>query len=129
MTRVMSFKRLMKSFSHALRGMWHVFLSEGNFRIQLIFAVLVVVFSLMVNLAVEKLIVVLLSITLLLVLEMMNTAFERMIDIVQPRFHEYARKIKDISAGAVLLAALSCFFIIVLVLFPEIFMILKRFFE
>ena len=48
-----------------------------------------------------------LTILLVLALEIINTIFERVIDVCVPRSHPYAKQIKDMMAGAVLLACLG----------------------
>lgn len=50
---------------------------------------------------------IVLSMALVLTLELANTALERVMDILKPRIHPYARVIKDVMAGAVLLATLA----------------------
>jgi diacylglycerol kinase len=55
-----------------------------------------------------------------LVLELMNSIFERMVDILKPRIHHYVEDIKDIMAGTVLVASLGSALIGLLIFWPYI---------
>ncbi len=48
----------------------------------------------------------LLTIGGVLTLELFNTAFERVMDMLKPRIHPYVRVVKDVVAGAVLIGAI-----------------------
>jgi diacylglycerol kinase (ATP) len=52
---------------------------------------------------------ILLALGLVWAAEGMNTALERLTDLVSPGFHPLAGKAKDIAAGAVLLASVAAF--------------------
>jgi diacylglycerol kinase len=52
-----------------------------------------------------------------LVVEMINTAFELVVDMLSPEFHPIAKIIKDVAAGAVLIASISAFVIGILLFF------------
>lgn len=53
--------------------------------------------------------------------EMINTAIERIVDMISPGYHPQAGLIKDIAAGAVLVAAFVAFITGLLVFIPKIF--------
>jgi len=60
-----------------------------------------------------------------LVLELLNSSVERMVDLVKPRLHEYVADIKDIMAGAVLLAALFALLLAVIILGPHVMIFIR----
>jgi undecaprenol kinase len=62
--------------------------------------------------------VLILTIALVLSLELANTAAERVMDILKPRVHPYARVVKDAMAGAVLIAACAAVCIGMCILLP-----------
>ena len=64
--------------------------------------------------------VVVLCITVVLTLEMINTAIEKLCDVVQPDYHPQIKIIKDIAAGAVLIAALGSIIIGAIIFVPKI---------
>ncbi|MCK5084408.1 MAG: diacylglycerol kinase [Candidatus Pacebacteria bacterium] len=115
---VFSFKKLARSFSHAIRGFRCVF-REQNFKIQIIFSIAVFVLILFFNLKLWEIVVLIMMITLVLVLEIINSIFERIMDILQPRVHPYAKTVKDMMASAVLTASLGAFFIGLLIFWPH----------
>ena len=57
---------------------------------------------------------------LILSIEGLNTAVERIADFIHPEFHEKIGEIKDIAAGAVTFAALGTFIIILIIYIPKI---------
>ena len=107
---IFSFKKLVRSFSHAIRGFKCVF-KEQNFKIQIAFAIIVIFFILFFGLKIWETTVLVMMIILVLVLEIINSIFERIVDILEPRVHPYAKTIKDMMAAAVLVASIGAMFI------------------
>lgn len=99
--------RLMRSFSHAYKGILFALRNEKNFQIEIIAGTITVMLMLFFPLTGLERALIILSITLVLTLELANTALERVMDILKPRIHPYARIIKDVMAGAVLLVSLA----------------------
>jgi diacylglycerol kinase len=58
------------------------------------------------------------AIALVLITETLNTALEKLVDLVQPDYHPLAGAVKDIAAAAVLLATLTAVVIGLIILFP-----------
>lgn len=110
--------RLVKSFKYAFRGLAIIFREEQNFRIHVFCACIVFIFALMFRIRLLEALILLLSVTLLLVLEIINTAFEKFQDLLKPRVHHYVGYMKDILAGAVLLSALSATLTALIIFFP-----------
>ncbi|PIR94256.1 diacylglycerol kinase [Candidatus Falkowbacteria bacterium CG10_big_fil_rev_8_21_14_0_10_39_11] len=100
-------KRLQRSFRFALKGIKTVFKTEQNFRLQLLVALIVVVFGIYFQLKPWEWVVIILLILFVLVLEMLNTAFERLVDMLQPRVHVFAHDIKNIMSSVVLITVIS----------------------
>lgn len=96
-------KRLARSFKHAFNGL-RLALREPNFEIEILSAAVALSLAAFFRIARWELTALILVILLVLMLEMINTVFERVIDIMVPRSHPYAKVIKDMMAGAVLLA-------------------------
>lgn len=97
--------RLIKSFAFACAGLKSSFISEPNFRIHLASAVTVFVLGLLFKISPAEWLAAGFCIALVLTMEMMNTAIEKLCDVVQEGFHPGIKKVKDIAAGAVLLSA------------------------
>lgn len=95
-----------RSIRHAFRGLKTVFETENNFRIHTIIAVLVIALGIYRDLSKNLWIALLLVIAFILSLEIFNSAIERLVDMLTPKTHSFAKEIKDLVAGIVLLASL-----------------------
>lgn len=124
---IFSVRKLIRSFSHAIGGFKRVF-QEQNFRIQTALAIIVIFFILFFGLKVWESAALVMMITLVLVLEIINSIFERIVDILEPRVHPYAKAIKDMMATAVLIASLGATFVGVIIFWPYFNIILKDLF-
>ena len=111
------FKRFVKSISYASRGIRSAF-KEQNFKIQVLFAIIVIFLMIIFHLKLWETIVLLMMIILVLVLEIINSIFERIVDILEPRVHPYAKNIKDMMAAAVLVASLGALIVGCLIFWP-----------
>ncbi len=107
---------LLQSFNHAFQGIVDAVRWERNMRVHLVVALGVLILSLFLNLSKLELMAVLISISFVLMMELMNTAIEAVVDIVTDEFHEKAKRAKDLSAGAVLVAAVNALAVAYLVL-------------
>jgi len=93
--------RFKQSLGFAFQGLiiaWE----EKHVRVHVIIALLVAIAGFSFRVTHTEWLILLLLFALVISLEIMNTAIERFVDIVQPEWHEKAGKIKDLAAGAVL---------------------------
>jgi len=96
----------MKSASHALDGLYLAFRSQRNFRKHLYIATAVLAAALVIKVSVIAFCIVLLTNTLVLILELLNSVFEFVLDAYyKNKYSRLVKFAKDISAGAVLLMA------------------------
>lgn len=114
------FKPLARSFGHAFRGLALAFKSERSFRIQLVAAFIVLVVIIVIPLELWERSILLLVTMFVLVLELLNSSLERLVDLAKPRLHAYAGDIKDLMAGSVLVAAIFAFVLGILILGPKL---------
>ena len=121
-----SLKRLIRSFRYALRGVAHVFREEQSFRVQIVAGLVVLILALYFGIKVWEAVALLLVIIMVLVLELINSVFERVIDILKPRMHPYVETIKDIMAAVVLISSIGAVLIGVLILGPYVVELLNR---
>jgi diacylglycerol kinase (ATP) len=96
---------ILESFNYAFEGIIHVLRTQRNLRLHFAIAVAVIVFALIVNVTKLELIALLISITFVLISEMLNSAVEAAIDIATTSFDPMAKLAKDVAAGAVLIAS------------------------
>ena len=109
------------SFRYAFQGLVYAFASQRNFRIHVVTGSVVFALGLWLQLSVDRLAVLVLTVAAVLVLELLNTATEAVVDLtVGRRFHPLARIAKDCAAAAVLVAALSSLMIALLLLVPPL---------
>ena len=102
-------------------GIKKVFVEEQNFRLQIIAGAVVLILARYLEIKIWELIVLILLISLVLILELFNSIMERLMDIFKPRLHSYVMDIKDIMAGAVLLAAICSIIIGLIIFIPYLF--------
>jgi diacylglycerol kinase len=111
-------KGLIRGFGYALEGLWTAIKTERNIKIHLIAAVLVIILGLYLGLPSAKWCLIAFAIGFVLVSELFNTAIERLSSIVADGKQNLSVKaVKDISAAAVLISALTALVIGILVLF------------
>jgi diacylglycerol kinase len=108
------------SFSNAWRGLRLAFRTERSFRLQIAAALVILTFIAVFPLEAWERSILLFVTLLVLVLELVNSSIERMVDLAKPRLHEYAGDIKDLMAGAVLLASFFAVMIGALILWPHL---------
>lgn len=113
--------RLVKSIRYAARGLGHVYRTELSFRLQLLAAALVIVLMLIFPLMLWQRVILVLLMASVLVLEVINTIFERIVDTFKPRVHPVVGEIKDMMAAAVLIASVVAAVVGVLIFWPYIF--------
>lgn len=99
-------KQFIDSFRYAWRGIWTVFVHERNMRVHGFVALVAVVLGYCYEISAGEWIAIVLCIGLVFVLEIINTAIETLVDLVQPNHDPLAGKVKDIAAGAVLVGAI-----------------------
>lgn len=109
------------SVQNAARGLNRTIKTEPNLRWQLVAVLTVVLLGLAVQLTRGEWALVVIVCGLVLTLELINTAVEKTLDIVKPRFDEHVGSVKDIMAGAVLLVSLVSLIIGFLIFWPHLF--------
>ncbi len=95
------------SFNNAASGIIHGVKTERNMKIHIAAAVFVFAASLYFDLSATEFAVVCVTVAMVIVSELFNTAVEIVVDIIVDVYHPKARIIKDIAAGAVLVSALN----------------------
>jgi len=99
--------RLIDSFNCAVEGIIYVLKTQRNMRIHFTIGALVLVLALVLDLSRLDFLFICIAIFMMLFAEMVNTAAELTIDLISETYHPLARLVKDIGAGAALLAAIN----------------------
>ena len=103
-----------KSATHAWRGLIILIKTTHNLWGHIFFGVLAIYLGFILNISQTEWLFIILAISIVLIVESLNTAFEIDIDLTSPEYHPYARDTKDVAAASVLL---SVFFAIIVGLF------------
>lgn len=111
---------LMWGMRHAWHGVVHVFEHERNARIHLLFAVLALLLGILLQISDAQLAAVFFAILIVFLSEIFNTAIERTLDLIDPNENPRIKIIKDMAAGAVLVAAIGAILIGVAIFAPAI---------
>ena len=122
--RIESFKtssNLLKSFKYAFSGISYVLKTSRNFKIQFIFAVTSLMIGFLLQISQSNYVILIATIMSVLILEILNTSIESIVDlVVKKEFSSLAKISKDTSAGAVLLASINSVIIAVYIFVPKI---------
>ncbi len=122
--RIESYKtssNVLKSFKYAFSGIIYVLKTSRNFKIQLIFAVISLVIGFLLQISQSNYVILIATIMSVLILEILNTSIESIVDlVVKKEFSSLAKISKDTSAGAVLLASINSVIIAVYIFVPQI---------
>ena len=95
------------SFNNAFEGIIHALRTQRNLRIHFVVAIGVIVLAVIVSVSRIEMVALLISITFVLIAEMINTAIEGAIDVATTSFDPMAKLAKDVAAGAVLIATVN----------------------
>ena len=122
--RIESYKtssNVLKSFEYAFSGISYVLKTSRNFKIQLIFAVTSLMIGFLLQVSQSNFVILIATIMSVLILEILNTSIESIVDlVVKKEFSSLAKISKDTSAGAVLLASINSVIIAVYIFVPKI---------
>ena len=122
--RIESYKtssNVYKSFKYAFSGISYVLKTSRNFRIQLIFVFTSLIIGFFLQISLSNYIILIATIMSVLILEILNTSIESIVDlIVEKEFSSLAKISKDTSAGAVLLASINSVIIALYIFVPKI---------
>ena len=112
--------RLLKSFAYAWRGLWKIFHEEQNLKIQAIVGIFAVILGIIYSINRYEWLALVMVIGLVIILETLNSAVERVTDVLKPRINNYVKEIKDIMAAAVMLASIVAVVVGLLIFLPRI---------
>ena len=110
---------LLTSFRYAWAGVRYAFVTQRNFRIHFSLGVLAISLGIFLGVTGIGMGIITLTCALVMVLELLNTALESVVDLtVGQSYHELAKIAKDCAAGAVLVAAIAAMLVASYILVP-----------
>ena len=119
-------KAFLKSLTFALLGMKEFFSRDRNGKIQTVIGITAIVLGFTVSLSSFQWLLVLFCIGFVISLEMINSAIEKYCDLVTTDFHPVIKTIKDVAAGAVLVASLMSLVIGLIIFIPALVKFLNQ---
>ncbi len=111
---------LAESIGYALEGIRFAYVHGRNFRIQTTFGGLILVLGYMLKISSYEWLALAITIMVVLILELINTAIETVVDMVSKEIHPLAKIAKDVAAGAVLTAAIGSIVVGAIIFLPKL---------
>jgi len=112
-----------RSFRYAFAGIAHAFCTQPNLRIHSIAAVIAIASGVFLRINSVEWIFIIAAIGIVFTTEIINTTIEELVDLVSPERQKKAGVIKDLAAGAVMIAAIMALIIGCVIFIPKIFLI------
>lgn len=109
-----------RSFGYAFKGIATFFASQAHAKVHLLAIVLISLLGWALDLQASEWTQIIICMALVVVTEAINTALEFLVDLVSPEYHPLAGKVKDVAAGAVLLASIFSAIIWGIIFIPKI---------
>lgn len=114
-------KRIVVAFRYSFQGIAATFKSEAAFRQNLVFFLVFSVTALWLPvMGIEKALMIS-SVFLILLMELVNTAIEAVIDRISPDYHDLSKKAKDIGSALVMMAYVHVALVWGVILWPYVF--------
>ena len=114
-------KRLVKSFRYAIKGLVKTVREEQNLQIQGSIALIAIILAIYFKIDRLEWALLIFVIGLVILMEIANSAIERITDVLKPRINGYVKEIKDIMAAAVMLASIVAVIVGLIIFWPYIF--------
>ena len=112
---------LFLSFKYAWAGVYYAFVTQRNFRIHTSIGILAVSLGIFLEIKAMEMAIVVMTCAMVMVLELINTAIESVVDLtVEQTYHELAKIAKDCAAGAVLISAIAAVMVAAFILLPPL---------
>lgn len=118
-------RRFIRSFKYAFEGIHYVFRNDQNLLAHFIVGFLVINASLVLKVTPFEMGILGLTIMMVISAEMVNSAIEKMVDLITKEHRQEAKIAKDVAAGMVLLTALAAFIIGTLIFLPYVLRLLN----
>jgi len=117
--------RLIRSFGFAWKGIRSSLFQEPNFKIHIVCSILVIGAAVYFMISPVEWMLVLICMALVLSMEMINTAIEKLCNVVHKEQHPGIKITKDVAAGAVLVSAIIAAICGAIIFIPKIILLIK----
>ena len=113
------------SFRVAISGIIEVVKEERNIKIHILATVLAIILGIVLKISTGEWCKITIVIGMVIAGELMNSAIETLVDVVMPNYDIRAKRIKDVSAGAVLVLAISALVVGVIIFIPKLYQLFR----
>lgn len=100
-------RRIVDSFNFAIEGLTAALRNEKHMKVHILLAIIVVILAILTNATKVEILIISLSVSFVIITEMINTSVEALVDLISPNRHPLAKLAKDVAAGAVLVSAIN----------------------
>ncbi len=109
----------------AARGLFRGISNERNIKIQLVIGFFIILAAILLEISKTYLITIIVVCFLVVILEMFNRGFEKLIDLISPEYNKEFGKVKDIMAGVVLLTFIMAMLVSLMIFYNPVITFLK----
>lgn len=113
------------SFNHAMDGIEFAINHERNIKIEIFMGICASILGFLLKINAVEWAIIVLVISMVICLELVNTAIERAVDLTTKEYQELAKAAKDVSAGAVLVMSMFSVVIGIIIYLPKILYLIK----
>ena len=113
-------KNFFEALKNSSNGIVHAVKEQKNLKIQLFITLIVVIFSIVLQINKIESLFICMSISFVIFAEVFNTAIEKTVDLVTEEYNEKAKIAKDIAAGAVTIASINAVIVGIIVFLEKI---------
>jgi len=114
-------KKLVDSFNYAIEGIIYSIRTQRNMRIHMVIAIIMLAACFFFDMTKMELLILTITITMVIVAEMINTAVECAIDATTNYYHPLAKIAKNVAAGAVLITAINAALVGYIIFYDKVF--------
>jgi len=108
------------SFRNALLGIKTAYKSQKNLRVHIFIGIFVIIFGVFLKVSIVEWLILLITILLVVITEMFNTALEFTVDLFSTEYSKQAKRAKDVSAAGVLITAVFAILIGIIIFLPKL---------
>lgn len=107
--------RIYKAFFYSLHGLIAAFKNEAAFRQEIILSMILIPFAFFPDVSLVEKILLISSVILVMIVELLNSAVEAVVDRISKEKHDLSKIAKDTASAAVMLSVINVMFVWVLV--------------
>ena len=117
-------RKFTSSVRDCINGFKFININEDNFKREILLGIIALLISYILKISKLEFIIIIIMIGLVLTCEVINTAIERLVDLVSPSYNKIAGEVKDIMAFSVFLMCIISLIVGVIIFVPKIIVLI-----